>query len=137
MNTLVGIDTNVLIRYIVQDDPQQSQQATDFIEQACFKKEILIFISGIILCELIWVLETVYEYSKADIVMVLEKILKTRQFHIHDTKILWHCLYDYQNLNIDFSDGYIAHLNAANECEYTLTFDKKAARLNDFKLLNS
>lgn len=130
-----GIDTNVLVRYIVQDDPEQSKQATQFIQSTTSSEESLIFITGIVLCELVWVLETAYEYPKENIIQVLEKILKTRQFCIYQTEILWSCLHDYQHLNIDFADSYIAHLNAANECEYTVTFDKKAARLKYFKQL--
>ncbi len=130
-----GIDTNVLVRYIVQDDLEQSKQATQFIEDMIFSEENSIFISGIVLCELVWVLEGIYAYPKKDIVNVLEKILKTRQFYIEQSEVLWGCLRDYKRLNIDFSDGYIAHLNAFNECEYTVTFDKKATRLRYFKLL--
>jgi len=125
-----GIDTNVLVRYLVQDDIEQTKQAIQFIEQ-----EELIFISGVVLCELVWVLEGSYCYAKTDIVNALEIILKTRQFCLEQPKILWDCLRDYRELNIDFSDAYIAHVNAFNECEYTVTFDKKATRLKYFKLL--
>jgi len=135
MKPMKGIDTNVLIRYIVQDDPEQSQQATHFIEKTASSEESPIFITGIVLCELVWVLEAAYEYSKENILKVLEKILRTRQFCIYQPEILWNCLHDYQQLNIDFSDSYIAHLNASNECEYTVTFDKKATRLKYFKQL--
>ena len=131
-----GIDTNVLVRYIVQDDPEQSRQATHFIERTCSGEESSIFITGIVLCELVWVLETSYEYPKESIIPVLEKILKTRQFCIYQSEILWNCFHDYQQINIDFADSYIAHLNASNSCEYTVTFDKKASRLKQFKQLN-
>ena|SRR5579872_4643705 len=130
-----GIDTNVLVRYIVQDDPEQSRQASQFIEAAC-SEENTIFITGIILCELVWILETVYDYSRQEIALVLEKILTVRQFHIFQPDILRKSLHDYQHLKVDFSDSYIAHLNIDNECEYTVTFDKKATRLKHFKQLN-
>ncbi|MGB6976609.1 MAG: type II toxin-antitoxin system VapC family toxin [Gammaproteobacteria bacterium] len=128
-----GIDTNVLVRYIVQDDPKQSQLASHFLEKE-HAKEASIFINGIILCELVWVLETAYNYPKLDIAEVLEKILKTSHFFIYQPEILWKSLRNYRNDSLDFADSYIAHLNAANECEYTATFDKKAARLPLFKL---
>ena len=130
-----GIDTNVLVRYIVQDDLAQSKQATLFIEKNT-ADDSQIFITGIVLCEFVWVLETAYNYLKADIAHVLERILKTRQFCIHQSTLLWHCLHDYKDSNIDFADSYIAHLNATHDCEYTATFDKKAARLKLFKWLN-
>ncbi len=129
-----GIDTNVLVRYIVQDDPAQSLKATHFIEKTC-SEERSVFISGIVLCELVWVLESAYEYPKKLIADVLETVLMTCQFCIFQPEILWNSLQAYRNQNIDFADSYIAHLNAANECEYTITFDKKAARLKFFKLL--
>ena len=129
-----GIDTNVLVRYIVQDDKTQSLLATNFIEKSTAELSP-IFINPIVLCELVWVLETAYKYAKEDIFNVLEKILRTRQFCIYQSEILWNCLSDYQHMNIDFADSYIAHLNSANECEYTVTFDKKAVRLKYFKEL--
>lgn len=131
-----GIDTNVLVRYIVQDDPEQSRQATHFVEKIC-SQESPVFIPGIILCELVWVLGSAYEYSRHIIADVLEKILRTRQFHIYQPEVLWNALHDYQHENVDFADSYIAHLNAANQCEYTATFDKKAARLRHFRQLGS
>lgn len=127
-----SIDTNVLVRYLVQDDVAQSKKATQFIEKE-YDFENTIFISSIVLCELIWVLESAYEYPKKIIADVLEKILRTRQFSIENPDITWLSLHDYRTLNIDFSDGYIAHLNAANQCEYTVTFDKKALRLKQFR----
>lgn len=132
---MIGLDTNILVRYLVQDDPGQSKLATNFIEKC--SEENPAFISGIVLCELIWVLETAYDYPKKNIADVLEKILKTRQFKIHHPETLWQALRDYRHETIDFSDSYIAHLNFVNECDYTITFDKKAARLKYFKLLNN
>jgi len=129
-----GIDTNVLVRYIVQDDPEQSKLAAQFIEQLdC--DEIPIFINGIILCELIWVLESAYGYARQDIALVIEKILLTRQFYIYDSDVLWQSLRDYRSAGADFSDNYIGHLNVRQGCEHTVTFDKRAARLSYFKLL--
>lgn len=134
MKHMLGMDTNVLVRYIVQDDPLQSLAASKFIETAC-KEDNPIFISGIVLCELVWVLEGAYEYPKNNVADVLEKILRTKEFFILQPEVLWNAFHDYKKMNVDFSDSYIAHLNAASECEYTVTFDKKASRLAMFKLL--
>ena len=135
MKSMKGIDTNVLVRYIVQDDPIQSKQANQFIKKNTMAEENLIFIPAIVLCELAWVLESCYSYQKQDIINVLEKILKTQQFCIEPLEVLWKALRDYQKLNIDFADSYIAHINSSHQCEYTATFDKKAARLKYFKQL--
>lgn len=129
-----GIDTNVLVRYIVQDDPVQSAQASQFIESD--DSEESIYINGIVLCELVWVLESAYGYPRKSIAKVIEQILKTRQFRIHEPDILWQSLSGYKNDGADFADHYISHLNHINGCEYTVTFDKKAAKLKYFKLVS-
>lgn len=130
-----GIDTNVLVRYIVQDDAEQSASATHFLEKECTLTSPA-FISGIVLCELVWVLEIAYEYSRQEIVSVLECILKVRQFHLHEPDILWQTLKGYAQGRADFADHYIMRLNHHFGCTTTLTFDKKAAKLPFAELLN-
>ncbi|HLF66376.1 MAG TPA: type II toxin-antitoxin system VapC family toxin [Gammaproteobacteria bacterium] len=130
-----GIDTNVLVRYIVQDDPDQSRIATHFLEKEC-SVESPAFISGIVLCELVWVLESAYEYSKQEIVSVLECILKVRQFHLHEPDILLRTLQGYAQGQADFADHYIVQLNHYYDCLTTVTFDKKAAKLSFSELLS-
>ena len=129
-----GIDTNVLARYLVQDDPVQSLKATRFIEDKS-AEESLFCISGVVLCELVWVLESAYAYPRSSIVNVIESILKTKQFHILEPELLWQSLSGYKNEGADFADHYIAHLNHHEGCEYTVTFDKKAAKLKYFRSL--
>lgn len=128
-----GIDTNVLVRYIVQDDQQQSQRATDFLEKECSINSP-VFISAVILCELVWVLESAYEYSREDIVSVLESILRVRQFYIHEPELLWRASQGYAK-GADFADHYIVHLNCHHGCTTTVTFDKKASKLSFVELL--
>ncbi|MFI4957490.1 MAG: PIN domain-containing protein [Gammaproteobacteria bacterium] len=123
-----GVDTNVLIRYLVQDDKVQTQKAIFFLENECNQKSPA-FITGIVLCELVWVLESAYEYHREQIADVLEHILRTRQFHIHEPDILWRALRGYKEAQADFSYHYIIHLNHEYGCDETVTFDKKAAKL--------
>lgn len=131
---MIGIDTNVLVRYLVQDDPIQSDKATKFIEKNS-SEDCSICINGIVLCELVWVLESAYEYPRVSIAKVIEQILKTKQFYINDPDLLWQSLSGYKNDGADFADNYIAHMNYASGCDYTVTFDKKAAKLRYFKSL--
>lgn len=126
-----GIDTNVLVRYIVQDDPKQSALATRFFEKNDSDESLCIV--GVVLCELVWVLESAYEYPRDSITKVLEQILKTKQFHIPEADVLWQSLSGYKNDGADFADHYLSHLNHNNGCEFTVTFDKKAAKLKHFK----
>jgi|SRR5579872_2244496 len=131
---MIGLDTNVLVRYIVQDDLKQSQTATDFIQKNCSMASPG-FINSLVLCELVWVLESAYEYSRDDIAKVIEKILRTRQFQIHEPEFMWSSLQKYKEKIADFSDCYIASINAQAGCKHTVTFDKKAARLKNMFLL--
>jgi predicted nucleic-acid-binding protein len=129
-----GLDANVLVRYIVQDDPEQSKLATQFIEREC-TLESPAFINGIVICKLVWVLETAYEYARQDISRVIEQILRTREFYIHDPELLWQSLWGYQHKGADFADHFIASINAHNGCKFTVTFDKKAAKAEHFRQL--
>jgi len=133
---VIGIDTNILVRYLVQDDKIQSEKANHLLETQCTKKNPA-FISGIVLCELVWVLESGYGYTRSQVANVLEHILKVRQFHLHEPDILWRALKGYQETQADFSDHYIVHLNHEYGCEKTLTFDKKASRIVHAELLSS
>ena len=74
---MIGVDTNVLVRYIVQDDIEQSKDATRFIEKRISSSNPG-FINQIVLCELVWVLKRAYGYEKTIIFEVLEKILQTK-----------------------------------------------------------
>lgn len=129
-----GIDTNVLVRYIVQDDLEQSRIASHFLEKECTINSPA-FINGIVLCELVWVLESAYEYSHNEIVTVLECILKVRQFHLHEPDVLWSSLQGYAQGSAYFADHYIMQLNHHYDCTSTVTFDKKAAKLSFLELL--
>ena len=73
---MIGIDTNVLVRHLVQDDLSQSRAATQVITKQCTRDEPG-FINRIVLCELVWVLESAYGYPKDTIAAVLEKLLRT------------------------------------------------------------
>src|SRR5437870_3747530 len=87
------------------------------------------FINGMVICELVWVLESAYGYSRQEIANTIEQILRTREFHLHEPEILWQSLWGYQHKGADFADHYIASINRHAGCEYTITFDKKAARV--------
>lgn len=132
---MIGLDTNVLVRYIVQDDPKQAMIAMNFIEKNCSMASPG-FINSLVLCELVWVLESAYEYSRDDISNVIEKILRTRQFHIHEPELMWSSLQKYKEKTADFSDCYIAYSNYQAGCESTITFDKKVSRLKNMQLLS-
>ena len=68
-----AVDTNVLVRYLVQDNPAQGQKAAAFIETAAAAND-QILIGNIVLCEMVWVLDSAYAYAKSEIARALENI---------------------------------------------------------------
>lgn len=131
---MIGIDTNVLVRYLTQDDEKQSIISTRLINTYENNAESL-FISNIVLCELIWVLERGYKYSKKEIVNVMRGILSTIEFAFEYHEALLLSLSDYEKCSADFSDILLGKINHLYGCEYTITFDTKAASLKEFKSL--
>jgi predicted nucleic-acid-binding protein len=120
---MLGIDTNILVRHLVQDDPKQAKLATNFILSR--QDEGSFFINSIVLCELVWVLESAYEYGRKVIAGVLEIILQTRQFKIENLEAAQRALSAYIENNSDFSDHLIAEVNYSHNCTETVSFDKK------------
>lgn len=130
---MIGIDTNILIRYIIQDDPIQSRLATKFLESNINKANPG-FISQIVLCEIVWVLRRAYGYDKPIILQVLNQIIDTSEFIIENSESARQALRDFKEGNADFSDYLIGSANKYHGCEYTLTLDKKAAIHPNFRL---
>lgn len=121
-----GIDTNILVRYLVQDELHQAAKATRFIETHC-TEQTPGFIGHIVLCELVWVLEVSYNLDRADIATILEDLLQVGQIDIMEPPQVWKALHEYKASNADFSDHLLAHQNAEYGCTSTVTFDKKKA----------
>ena len=131
---MIGLDTNVLIRYLVQDDRKQARQATSFIERNCTDDDPG-FIGQIVLCELAWVLESNYNQTREQITAVIEQLLRVAQIELMEPEVVWRALNDYRSSNVDFPDHLLARVNESSGCEVTITFDKKAARHKPFQLL--
>jgi len=129
------LDTNVLVRYLVQDDATQAKAATSYIMKYCTRDQPA-FINRIVLCEMVWVLESAYGYEKGQIAGVIERMLQTNQLTIENSEAVWQALALYKTVNADFSDALIGKLNKAEGYSKTATFDKKAGRLGEFELLS-
>ena len=119
---MIGLDTNILVRYLTQDDPRQSGIAAVEIEKGLSAGHFF-FVADIVMCELVWVLETAYGYDRGQIGQVLENILRTKQFHFENKDLLWKCLADYRNKKGDFADHLIGQAGLKAGCLETLTFD--------------
>jgi len=131
---LKGLDTNVLVRFLVADDPVQAEAARDFILQEANRGSPC-FINLVVLCESIWVLERAYGFSREQIGMVLSNLLISRDFQIQNDEEVREALAIYRAGATGFADVLIGRLNRSSGCDITITFDRKAARLPDFRLL--
>jgi predicted nucleic-acid-binding protein len=131
---MIGIDTNVLVRYLTQDDARQARVVDSFLSDAVDKGTRL-HIDDIVLCELVWVLRGAYRFSKATIVSTLDKIMSTGSFSFDDRELLRKALHDYRDGDGDFADHVIGHRNIKAGCEQTVTFDRSLAGSASFNLL--
>ncbi len=124
-----GVDTNVLVRYIVADDDVQTAKAKRYIEANT------IYVSCIVLSEFVWVLESAYGYDRNTIAATLERLLSTHEIEVEDAEIATAAVRDYRRCTAGFTDCLIGHRNAARGCSETGSFDKRAKDIVGFKLL--
>jgi predicted nucleic-acid-binding protein len=130
---MIGLDTNILIRYIAQDDGAQSAIATQIIEGR-LTEEHPGFISLVTMAETVWVLDRSYGLSAAEITAVVERILQTDVFVVQNEQEVFTAMVALKTGAGSFSDALIGALGRWAGCDATLTFDKKASRLKEFEL---
>ena len=131
---MVGLDTNVLIRYLTQDDEHQAAKATAFIE-GTLTQQNLGYINVIVLVETLWVLESCYTVNKTGLINVLKKLVTTKQFLIQNIEVVIQAILTYETHLIDYADALLGHINNFAQCSSTYTFDQKAAKLGLFTSL--
>jgi predicted nucleic-acid-binding protein len=122
---MIGIDTNVLVRYLVQDDEAQSAQATMLIEET-ISVDMPGYITLISLVEVVWVLNSCYGINKNDLCVMIRMLLETKQLLIEQAESCYRALKLFEQGNGDFSDALITTLSKDAGCSQTLTFDRKA-----------
>lgn len=129
---VTGIDTNVLVRYLVQDDPEQSAQATRFIEEE-ISSASKGFVASIALCETIWVLARAYKQPKEVLLKAIRGILEAEAFEVENRDCAWRAYFDFDEGEADFSDYLIAEICKAKGASATVSFDKRALKHRLFK----
>jgi predicted nucleic-acid-binding protein len=132
---MIGLDTNCLIRYLIEDDAKQAKTIAARLVQGFDDGEVFL-INQIVLCEVVWVLTRLYRVPKAGIVDALEKVMGADQFEIEAKGLALQALSDYKTTAADFADCLIAQKNRASGCTKTLTFDKRAKALQHYEVLN-
>ncbi len=130
---MIGLDTNVLVRYFVQDDPVQARKASALIESLSVEQPG--FISQVALVEVVWVLGRSYGAPRADIVQVIEILLRTQGMVVEAAETVWKALRLYAASSADFSDCLIERAGHDAQREYTATFDAKTARTAGLRLI--
>lgn len=129
---MIGLDTNVLVRYIVQDEPAQSAAATSVIES--LTEESPGFVSLVAVLELNWVLRRGYHLSRERVLAVLRRLLDSVEVVVQEAELLRRLLS--QPGDAELADAMASELGRRAGCEHTLTFDRRAARaLAGMKLL--
>lgn len=119
-----GLDTNVLLRFLLRDDLPQWQAADRYIREAVEAGETC-YINNIVLCETVWVLLRSYKLSRNEVVEVLEQILRGMQFQFENRSAVQKAIQSMREGNGDFADYLLGHINVSAGCSETATFDAK------------
>lgn len=129
-----AIDTNVLVRFLVQDDEKQTQIATQLLADAEIAKQPL-WVSNVVVLELIWVLKSVYDVPRDEILGCLGELLSMVALEFQDSLVVRDFVASTQNNTYDLADLLISQIAKGKGCDTTLTFDKKAAKAPHFTQL--
>jgi predicted nucleic-acid-binding protein len=119
---LRGLDTNLLVRFLMRDAPGQSEVVKDLFARAEAENERL-HVSTIVLCELVWVLRSSFRLSREDICSVLDSLLSVALLQFQDRDLARSALEEFRTGPADFSDYLIGWQDRRAGCEQTLTFD--------------
>lgn len=130
---MTGLDTNILIRYITQDDPVQSGKATHIIEHKLSTANPG-FVSVVTMAEAVWVLDRAYNFTDRQIAAAIERMLQVEVLVVENEQEVFRAMVALKQGRGRFADALIAELGARAGCTHTLTFDKKALRLPSLKL---
>lgn len=131
---MIGLDTNVVVRYLAQDDPRQSPAATRLFE-GVLSPDNPGFLSAVVLCEIAWVLAECYGASEERIREAIDGLLAAKQIAVEAPDVVRKALRAWRESGADFADALIGEIAQHHGAEKTLTFDRAAVRLPGFELL--
>jgi predicted nucleic-acid-binding protein len=130
---MIGIDTNVLARYIAEDDAAQSAAAARVIES--LSTESPGFVPLVVIAELVWVLQFSYRFNKREIADVIEKLLRSAELMLENAEMVAQALRKFRVSRADFADCLIERSAHAAGCQHTRTLDKRAATIANMRLI--
>jgi predicted nucleic-acid-binding protein len=129
-----AIDTNILIRFLTGDDKPQAKKVYRLLKNAESEKSVM-FVPLLVVLEMIWVLESVYEISRKEVLESISDLLLMPVLKFDQQPAIQHFIHSAQKNKYDLSDLLIAHAAKTNGCESVITFDKKASKFSLFELL--
>lgn len=133
---MIALDTNVLVRYLVRDEPRQTAAATRLLESSCTAGSPGV-VTLIVLCELVWVLDRGYGYRRGDIAAVLRRLLSAEDLQAERSELAWQALNLFEEGRADFADYLVGLCGREEKAEVTWTFDRRAAGCPLFKVVGS
>jgi predicted nucleic-acid-binding protein len=131
---MIGLDTNVIVRFLTHDDPVQTIAAVKVM--GSLSQQSPGFLSLVVVVELVWVLEVSYRFRKDEIEKVLETLLRSKELVVDRAEIVSQALRRFKVSNADFADCLVERCGHAAECQYTVTFDRNAAVGAGMRLLS-
>ncbi|PAJ86345.1 PIN domain-containing protein [Burkholderia ubonensis] len=130
---MIGLDTNVLVRYFAQDDEVQSKKATALMES--LSPERPGYVSQVALIEVVWVLGRCYGVEREQMKDIVESMIGTKELVVESTDTVRKALRVFASSKADFADCLIERSGHVAECEYTATFDVSASKVAGMQLI--
>ena len=126
---MIALDTNVVVRFLIEDDATQSERAASVVRHAPPRG---LYLSDVVLCETVWVLTSAYKVPRADVGSTLRRMLEARQFSFDETEGLRRALAAFAAGQGDFADYLIRERARSAGCEKVLTFDRALLKEEGF-----
>ncbi len=131
---MIGLDTNVVLRLLLSDDPAQKMRATKFIHQAK-RLDTRVIVTLAVVLEMEWVLRSSAKMNKAEVLTIFNLLLESYDIEIDNEKVLEQALHIYENAASDFAECLSLAQYQRMGCSTMMTFDAKAARMTGVDLV--
>jgi predicted nucleic-acid-binding protein len=131
---VIALDTNVVLRLLIEDDPKQTPLAQRLVREALAEGDVC-YVSDAALCEIEWVLVSCYDASRADLVLAYDRLFGLPGFQFEDVRELRRVLERFRQSRVEFSDLLLGVRAQGRGARTTYTFDRALARQEGFSLL--
>lgn len=131
---MIGLDTNVVLRYMLQDDPKQTPLVNRVVDRQLTKQNPG-FVSLVVILEIVWVLRSVLKRTPPEIAAHLEQLLAAETLEVQNENQVFEAAFVLKHGTGEFEDALIGAMDAWQGCPHTLTFDRRALRLPHFRLV--